>query len=199
MSHQRYPLKIGMFPPHKEGLDYAILAVRYTNKQSIMSYVTDNTIGLHQRTLLSAQLSSHLSPSPLQDTFVDACHFLLLHSNGIGPWNVSSAPQITQDTDIYVQFNNQFYISKLHSSTKTSSTRRHLSANEPEQLSPGRSPFSLLPTSPTTSKHTVPLSDFTTNTHSDGRSTATFGYSRFNWARFCSDSVSEATSPSAFQ
>ena len=63
-----------------------------------------------------------VTPNPLQDTFVEACHFLLLHTNGIDPWNVSKACNIPRNTNIYTQFNNRFCIGRVSTSSATSST-----------------------------------------------------------------------------
>ena len=61
-------------------------------------------------------------PNPLQDTFVDACHFLLLHENRIGPWNLSTACNIPRNTDIYTQFINRFCIGRVAASSARSCT-----------------------------------------------------------------------------
>ena len=63
-----------------------------------------------------------VTPKPLQDTFVVACHFFLLQTNGIGAWNVSKAWSIPRNTDIYTQFNNRFCIGRVLTSSATSST-----------------------------------------------------------------------------
>ena len=62
------------------------------------------------------------TPNPVQDSFVDACHYLLINTNGIGPWNVSLAKDLPKNTDIYTHFNNSFHVGRVHSSTPTSST-----------------------------------------------------------------------------
>ena len=62
------------------------------------------------------------TPNPVQDSFVDACHYPPINTNGGGPWNVSLAKDPPKNTDIYTHFNNSFHVARVHSSRPTSST-----------------------------------------------------------------------------
>ena len=47
---------------------------------------------------------------------MDACHYLLIHSNGIGVYHVSPSSDILKHTDIYVGFNKHFHVGHISGS-----------------------------------------------------------------------------------